>query len=331
MANLQKPILSILLLVSATLTVVIITLLTVDETPVSRLYTLDNLNFTHSGEHGLNLTFLKLENKNKFSFRYIENPSHKCHGTAFLLIMTVSAPANVQARTVIRESRGKIKRISEREIGQIFVMGMPDNNNDLGRLRSESTSYKDILLIDFTDGYRMLTLKSMIMFEWFTEYCQNVQYMVKTDDDILIILQNLISFLKSAPSTGFASGFLRQNGKAWRNTKVKNRASITQWPYPMYPPYLAGLAIVLSRDVVIRIHDISMYVKMYHIEDVHIGILFALLGITPQHSTRFEIEEIKACDKLCCRGDMIAIHFGRAEKLQQHLKDIKFVNKTNCV
>ena len=60
--------------------------------------------------------------------------------------------------------------------------------------------YKDILQIDFQDSYRNLTLKSMLSFRWAVDECSSFQYILKTDDDMIVNFDVLIDQLDQLPT-----------------------------------------------------------------------------------------------------------------------------------
>lgn len=63
--------------------------------------------------------------------------------------------------------------------------------NFQSNLSSESQTYGDILQESFVDSYANLTLKSVMLLKWFTRECDNIPYVLKTDDDMYINLKQL--------------------------------------------------------------------------------------------------------------------------------------------
>jgi hypothetical protein len=62
----------------------------------------------------------------------------------------------------------------------------------------ESTKYGDIIQEDFVDDYRNMTYKGICGFRWVTTFCvqYNVQYILKTDDDVLVDMVALLNLLR---------------------------------------------------------------------------------------------------------------------------------------
>lgn len=58
--------------------------------------------------------------------------------------------------------------------------------------------YNDIIQEGFLDSYNNLTVKSLMMLKWVNRYCQAVQFLMKTDDDIYVNLPALIDMLRPA-------------------------------------------------------------------------------------------------------------------------------------
>jgi len=46
------------------------------------------------------------------------------------------------------------------------------------------------------DSYNNLTLKSVMMLKWVSANCRSVRYIMKTDDDMFVNINNLVSLLK---------------------------------------------------------------------------------------------------------------------------------------
>ncbi|XP_075547265.1 beta-1,3-galactosyltransferase 4-like [Dermacentor variabilis] len=63
------------------------------------------------------------------------------------------------------------------------------------RVANESARYGDIIQADFRDTYRNLTLKSVFLLKWAFMYCSRAQFLLKTDDDVFVNVDNLVRFL----------------------------------------------------------------------------------------------------------------------------------------
>lgn len=63
-------------------------------------------------------------------------------------------------------------------------------------MEEESLHYSDIIQEGFVDSYNNLTLKSVMMLKWVLSNCRSVRYIMKTDDDMFVNINNLVRLLK---------------------------------------------------------------------------------------------------------------------------------------
>jgi len=59
----------------------------------------------------------------------------------------------------------------------------------------EKHLYDDLIVANFMDSYDNLTLKTMSALEWVDTYCNQSEFVLKTDDDMFINVPNLLSFI----------------------------------------------------------------------------------------------------------------------------------------
>ena len=67
-------------------------------------------------------------------------------------------------------------------------------------LRSEADKYSDLIQFGFIDHYYNLTLKSISMLRWAKNNCPTIAYIVKSDDDVMINVENLMNKLNEFKS-----------------------------------------------------------------------------------------------------------------------------------
>ena len=58
-------------------------------------------------------------------------------------------------------------------------------------LEYESDLFGDIIITDHVDSYNNLTLKTLAAFDWMQTYCKQAEYLLKTDDDMFIQVNNI--------------------------------------------------------------------------------------------------------------------------------------------
>lgn len=69
------------------------------------------------------------------------------------------------------------------------------------QIAEESRTYGDIIQEDFVDSYLNLTLKSVMALKWADQYCSDLRYFMKADDDIFINVPRLLAFLDEQRQT----------------------------------------------------------------------------------------------------------------------------------
>lgn len=90
--------------------------------------------------------------------------------------------------------------------------------------------------------------------------------------------------------------------------------SIRDYPYNYFPPYVAGAAIVLSREAVSKFYYTSLFVKYFAIDDVYLGIISHKLGIPPVQNPQFYAWYPERLSKVLTEdllSEAIAIHGSR--------------------
>ena len=53
-------------------------------------------------------------------------------------------------------------------------------------LKEESEKYKDLIVADYIDDYKNMTLKHLSQLRYFHEKCTKTKFLVKLDDDVAV-------------------------------------------------------------------------------------------------------------------------------------------------
>lgn len=216
----------------------------------------------------------------------------------------------------------------------------------------ESDTYKDIIQGDFIDNYYNNTVKTMMAFKWLNTYCDKIDYVLFVDDDYFVSPKNLIKLLRqfseaiSSPSnnriyddfdemtsednpahlvsslddrveTRIYAGYVFNSSIPQRDRFRKWYASLSQYPYSRYPPYVTAGAYVVSRDAMKEIYIASRYVAHFAYDDVYLGLIALKIKLFPLHVNQFYFYKkpyIRAGDY----KDVIASHgFSDADELRE--------------
>ena len=88
-------------------------------------------------------------------------------------------------------------------------------------VEEESLHYSDIIQEGFVDSYNNLTLKSVMMLKWVLSNCRSVRYIMKTDDDMFVNINNLVRLLKGRNMSNLLVGALICGARPIADTQNK--------------------------------------------------------------------------------------------------------------
>jgi hypothetical protein len=138
-----------------------------------------------------------------------------------------------------------------------------------------------------------MTLKSLLDLKFVVERCPLVEYVLKSDDDMIINCRISLtcSFQGNAPTRS------RHGSAERRIARIRTglwKLSKEEFPFDRFPPYESGSAYVISGDVIGELFDTAEYVPPIFIDDVYItGILGRIVGIQHVKAPRVIIESCK--------------------------------------
>ena len=69
-----------------------------------------------------------------------------------------------------------------------FLLGRPEDEKKQEMLQEENEKHRDIVQGDFLDTYHNLSYKAIMGHLWVSEFCDQAEFVVKTDDDVFIDL-----------------------------------------------------------------------------------------------------------------------------------------------
>lgn len=111
-----------------------------------------------------------------------------------MLILITSATTHRDQRVAIRQTWGQYA--SRDDIAMAFVVGETNNQTITDAMKNESDEYGDMIYGHFEDTYAHLTLKTMAMLEFTDNYCSQAGFMFKTDDDMFINVEHILSYIE---------------------------------------------------------------------------------------------------------------------------------------
>lgn len=254
----------------------------------------------------------------------------------FLVILVASRPGDVKARQAIRTSWASRDSWWGQRVLTLFLLGQDTHREDAAAALSvedESLLYGDILRQDFVDTYNNLTLKTIMAFQWLSEFCSNARFFMKTDVDVFINTPNLVKLLLQLNSSeNVFTGYPFIENLAYRGLNQKNFISYEEYPFKFYPPYCSGLGYILDGKLALRTYELMGHVKPVKFEDVYVGICLNILQVNitiPEGPEQFFLYKINF--DVCKYRHLIAVHGLTSSELVQFWQDLSSDTSKTCL
>lgn len=231
------------------------------------------------------------------SFKFIKNVDPMTCNNQTFLIFIHSAPENVEKRTAIRDTWGANTNLS---IKVLFMLGFTSNQAVQQVLNEEQEKYNDIVQGNFIDKYRNITYKHVMALKWIYYFCNQTEFVLKTDDDVFINMPKLIhSLLPTLPSSKLIFCDVTYNARVKRTWRSKWRVSFNEFAASVYPDYCAGWAVLYSMDVAQQLYIEAQKYRFFWVDDVHItGIIAKRLKIKHFPSKNWTLTEEKTAKQI---------------------------------
>eukprot|EP00057_Strongylocentrotus_purpuratus_P016257 XP_011670731.1 PREDICTED: lactosylceramide 1,3-N-acetyl-beta-D-glucosaminyltransferase-like [Strongylocentrotus purpuratus] len=227
-------------------------------------------------------------------YDFLINPVDKCNagkGNITLLVLVKSAPGHTARRNAARQTyfSGAVKyNVSTR---LLFIVGDSEARDERENIQEEARRHGDILKVGFHDSYYNLTVKLVMGFKWALQFCNNSEFLMSMDDDVMVDIVTLVNDLHALPPNDHSQFVL--GSKGWelsphRNVKSKWYIPEDIYPGKTWPPFPFGHGYVMSHQVVERLYLISReFPARIPFDDVYCGILLDKLSIRIIHRRRW--------------------------------------------
>ncbi|XP_037573188.1 beta-1,3-galactosyltransferase 1 isoform X3 [Dermacentor silvarum] len=217
-------------------------------------------------------------------------PRHPC--PRFLLVVICSAVANGAARRALRDAW--MRDATSPTVRAFFLLGRTANASLQEQVRAESELFGDIIQADFLDTYNNLTIKSVMLLKWVDKHCPRSRYVLKTDDDMYVNVQNLVNLLRAKGGRRLLLGCLIRGATPVRDWTSKWYVPPFVYTHHTYPDYLSGTGYVISGDVVGPLFRAALDTPFFFMEDIFItGMVAQKLGLKPNNSNGFKFYKRK--------------------------------------
>ena len=204
----------------------------------------------------------------------------------FLLILISSSPhdeSHREKRNAIRktcdqlyfmytESKMIPKYISCR---LVFFIGRTVNDSSIIQ---ESKQYGDILIADYIDSYRKITIKLLLTFKWSNQFPP--KFVLKTDDDVFVHVPRLILKLVTIKDRRYYGGII-WIGTVNRNPTNRHYVSYVSFGESWFPPFCKGGLYVFSGELLPKLLQAVKRITPFGVDDAYIGILMRDLNVVP--------------------------------------------------
>ncbi|XP_058076945.1 hydroxyproline O-galactosyltransferase GALT3-like isoform X1 [Magnolia sinica] len=191
-----------------------------------------------------------------------------------LLVGVFSTGNNFERRMAIRRSWMQYEAIRSGDVAVRFFIGLHKNGQVNVELWKEAQRYGDIQLMPFVDYYSLITLKTIAICFFGTKILP-AKYIMKTDDDAFVRIDQVLSILKEKKvSDGLLYGLISFDSTPHRDKDSKWYISEKEWPHASYPPWAHGPGYIISRDIakfIVQGHQ-ERNLKLFKLEDVAMGI-----------------------------------------------------------
>ncbi|XP_016127009.1 beta-1,3-galactosyltransferase 1-like [Sinocyclocheilus grahami] len=277
------------------------------------------------------LSNIRTRTLNPHNFKFLINEPNKCESTTPFLVLLISTNhKEFDARQAIRETWGDENMFGDVRILTLFLLGYSTEPVLNQMVEQESQIFHDILVEDFVDSYHNLTLKTLMGMRWVTSFCPNTQYVMKTDSDIFVNMDNLVFNLlrpNIKPRRRFFTGHVI-NGGPIRDVHSKWFMSRELYPDSRYPPFCSGTGYVFSGDIAELIYKTSLHTRLLHLEDVYVGLCLRKLGVHAFQNSGFN--HWKMSYSLCRYRKVLTVHQISPEEILRIWNDMSNKKHLKC-
>ncbi|GFT00438.1 n-acetyllactosaminide beta-1,3-N-acetylglucosaminyltransferase 4 [Nephila pilipes] len=197
-----------------------------------------------------------------------------------LLIFVASSADHFSQRKVIRETWGLKLLQHAYNYRIVFLLGKGSQDSQ-PLIEHEGYRYGDLVQINLTESFRNLGKKSMAGLLWSKNFCSKADFVMKTDDDILVHVPNLLKALEGSRNTDSLLMCHENRMRKILRKELLDRTDLpssyhkyevsrNELPGQYYPPYCSGMAYVFTSSVRDRLLDASMTTPIFFIEDVYL-------------------------------------------------------------
>ncbi|XP_030837336.1 lactosylceramide 1,3-N-acetyl-beta-D-glucosaminyltransferase-like [Strongylocentrotus purpuratus] len=160
-------------------------------------------------------------------YKFLINPVDKCNAgkdNITLLVLVKSAPGHTERRNATRQTYigGATKNNVSTRL--LFIVGDSEAQDERENIQEEARRHRDILKVGFHDSYYKLTVKLVMGFKWALQFCNNSEFFMSMDDDVMVDIVTLVNDLDALPPNDHSQFVLGAKGEGFsphRNVNSK--------------------------------------------------------------------------------------------------------------
>ncbi|XP_025105300.1 beta-1,3-galactosyltransferase 1-like [Pomacea canaliculata] len=214
-----------------------------------------------------------------------------------LLFAVPSVPEHSEQREAIRNTWGSLARGGSwprrsgpsYEMKVVFFLGVRSEAN-MTELKAESELYGDIVMGDFVDSYRNLSVKIGFALHWSVTYCKNAQTFIKVDEDTFVNVPLLSDVLNnvSKQHERYVLGYRHAYSKPYVVRQGQWKVEEDAYPLQFFPAYMYGHSYAISHRAISDLVTAYQHMPLVRVEDAFFtGILTKTMGIPRIHCPYF--------------------------------------------
>lgn len=171
----------------------------------------------------------------------------------------------------------------------MFLVGQSNSSRLNNLLKQEARVYKDVVIGDFLDTFRNLSLKTLLGLQWSLRHCQ-AKYILKTDEDCFVNVLSLVEWLQEYHMTNGSkplyTGNIQKGMEVVRDKSHRYYVSGMDYNKHIYPPYASGGGYIFSASLLPQLLAATKKVSAIPVEDACFGLYMQHVGVKPVHNNR---------------------------------------------
>ncbi|KAK3099361.1 hypothetical protein FSP39_003268 [Pinctada imbricata] len=218
----------------------------------------------------------------------INNPSICSNKKLDYVIIVHTSTDHFSRRRFIRQTWANLNAFKKHSFKIVFILGLTGNNDTQTMIENESNVHGDIVQGYFKDSYHNLTHKGVLAYRWVSEFCLNVDMVLKVDDDMFVNVFHLIEYhlplyrkssrLMSCHVRPKGTSPIARKGSKW-TVKGDEFKNMTHYPVP----YCNGYFVLMTPDIIKEMYRASFMTPFFWVDDVYLYGLLPFKAGKVQH------------------------------------------------